>query len=411
MNTSILERSIETNEASPVTTNTATVDVGQLPVEQHVEHSERVLKLRADSVVAQVQSTVALSESMEKLKDDNGQLDKFLAALCSAKLLTNAEIQKRGASAQSKWKKIGRYAPVFLDDRVLRVLTPGYSVMYEMTLLIEDLGSASGTVDRLVELFDELDGPMTRDWIKKRRDAMKPPKQVATVEAPSIASGDDSQVAQTEQVSRPIGPKTLIDSEPSKPADGLAAGQSVSSPGREGDDGPIQQREGVPANGQEADLMGNSTPSAVKAAEFGGQVTAALLVVRKRDAERLILASQGAEWQRATDQLAEDAVIFVFTTMQVLLTIGPAIETLGWERCDNVYLLSEPDGRDAGKCDVLAVFERGDGVDVQGVPSWKTSDAPHLIAEQFLQGVPGRRLHLFADMALPGWEALTVDQG
>jgi hypothetical protein len=410
MNTSLLERTIETNEASPVTISISTGDATEAVAEQHSEHSERVLKLRADSVVAQVQSTVALSAGMETLKDDHEQLEKFLAALCSAKLLTNAEIQKRGASAQSKWKKIGRYASVFLDDRILRVLTPGYSVMYELTLLIEDMGSASGTVDRLVELFDELDGPMTREWIKKRRDALKPPKQVATVEAPSIAAGDDSQVAQTERVSRPIGPKTFFDSGLSKPTEGSTARQPVSYLISAGDDGPIQQREEVPSDGQEAEPeTRNSAPSASKAPELDGQVTAALLVVEKRDAERLVLASQGPEWQRATDQLAEDAVIFVFTTMQVLLTIGPAIQTFGWDRCDNVYLLSEPDGRDAAKCNVLAVFERGDGVDVEGVPSWEPSDAPHLIAEQFLQGVPGRRLHLLADTALLGWEALTVD--
>ena len=114
-------------------------------VQSHIEHAERVLGLRASSVSAQVKSTVALSEGLEQLKDDHGQLDKFIAALCDAKLLSKSEadLKDRSASTQSKWKKIGRYAHIFLDERVLRVLTPGYSVMYELALLIEDLETES----------------------------------------------------------------------------------------------------------------------------------------------------------------------------------------------------------------------------------------------------------------------------
>ena len=58
---------------------------------------------------------------------------------------------------------------------------------------------------------------------------------------------------------------------------------------------------------------------------------------------------------------------------------------------------------------VLAIFERGEGVSIEGVPNWKADDTPFHIAEQFLQGVPGRRLQFFADALVAGWEALIID--
>jgi hypothetical protein len=156
----------------------------------------------------------------------------------------------------------------------------------------------------------------------------------------------------------------------------------------------------VPANAKRADVV---------VADVGEPITAALLIVNNGDEGALVLAAEGDRWQRMADQMAEDSAIFVFARLDVLLNISRIVKTFGPCGCANLYLLSEPDKLEATKCNVLAIFERGDGVSVEGVPNWKASDSPFVIAEQFLLGVSGRRLQFFAEVPVPGWEALTVD--
>jgi hypothetical protein len=146
-------------------------------------------------------------------------------------------------------------------------------------------------------------------------------------------------------------------------------------------------------------------------ADAGEPITAALLIVDRQDEGMWVHAAQENEWQRAADQMAEDSVVFVFAPMQLLLNISRVIETFGCDRCANVYLLSQPDKLEATKCNVLAIFERGDGVSVEGVPNWKADDTPIEIAKQFLPSTTGRIVQVFADGPVEGWEETTIDQG
>jgi hypothetical protein len=144
--------------------------------------------------------------------------------------------------------------------------------------------------------------------------------------------------------------------------------------------------------------------------DAGEPITAAMLIVDKPNETTLVRAAQNDEWQLLADQMAEDSVVFVFTTTQVLLNISKVIETFDGFRCANAYLLSKPDKLEITKCNVLAIYERGEGVSVEGVPNWKADDAPVSIVEQFLQGVGGRSVHFFGDAPPKGWEILTIKQ-
>lgn len=348
--------------------------------QDHLKYSNRVLQLRSDSVLAQVQSTIALSEGLKSLTGDEMQLNKFLMELCKAKLLTHEEATsaKQSASVQSKWRKVSRYADTILHDRVRPFLNPGYTVMYDLCLLIGDFEEQDqeSPLNKMCEFLSEIDGPLTREAIKKKRTSLKPPKKVSPVDTPSIV-GDD---------------------EPAEPADEIIEEDS--------DDDADEL-----SSDEETPLVWPKH-SGVVATSANDPISAALLIVSPGDDWAVGRAAENERWQQMADQMAEDSVVLVFTRLDVLLDIRQVIDAFRPINCNHVYLLSEPENHDAATCEVLAVYSVGDGVEVQGAPSWKVDDPPHLIAKQLLLGVEGRRVQFFfSDAPAPDWETLTVDQG
>jgi hypothetical protein len=106
-----------------------------------------VLEHRALSVREDVKSHVAFSKGVNALLDNKETLDQLLAILVDRKVLSKDDAHL-GLSASeshlSMLNKINRYREVILDERILGYLTPGYSVLYQLVSLYEDLENCDG---------------------------------------------------------------------------------------------------------------------------------------------------------------------------------------------------------------------------------------------------------------------------
>jgi hypothetical protein len=106
-----------------------------------------VLDHRASSVREDVKSHVAFSTGVNALLDDKEALDKLLAILLDRKILSTDDVRV-GLSAPESYlsmlNKISKYRDVLLDERILRYVSPGYSVLYQLACLYEDLEKCDG---------------------------------------------------------------------------------------------------------------------------------------------------------------------------------------------------------------------------------------------------------------------------
>jgi hypothetical protein len=110
--------------------------------------AKMVLEHRASSVREDVKSHVALSEGVHVLLDNDEALDELLAILIDRKVLAKDEADIKLSASESHLSmlnKINRYRAVILDERVLAYLPPGYSTLYQVVSLYEDLGDENGS--------------------------------------------------------------------------------------------------------------------------------------------------------------------------------------------------------------------------------------------------------------------------
>jgi hypothetical protein len=341
-----------------------------------------------------VQSAIAVCHGIDAVRNDPPRFAEFLGGLVEAKVISKAEAAKAELAKMSmisKIRKIEEHRDIILHPNVADKICTGYSVLYELGLLIDVLPDAGDAADQLGRHLETLDGALTRKWVQDLRESI----------APKQPRKKKANVAAAEKESPPESADPIVEDQ-HEHVDTDVSGEIADDIHGSGEDDATSHIDvSVPANAKRTDVL---------VADAGEPITAALLIVNNRDEGALLLAAQGDRWQRMADQMAEDSAIFVFARLDVLLNISRIFQTFGQCGCANFYLLSQPDKLEATKCNVLAIFERGDGVFVEGVPNWKANDPPFVIAEQFLLGVSGRRLQFFADAAVTGWEALTIDQ-
>jgi hypothetical protein len=348
---------------------------------------------REQSVREVVLSAIAVCDGIDAVRAHPEQLSRFMAALADAKLISKAESTKTEIAKMtmiSKIRKISLHKDVLLHPNVAGKICTGYAVLYELALLIDELPSDGSAADQLGKHLETLDGDLTKKWTQDLRDSIAPIQRRA--KKAGNAAEDAKQTA-------PQNTDPIEDQDEQTNAE-YDSGEIDNDDDSSGDEAVGDGDETVP---ESLDDVG------VVIADVGEPITGALLIVGKNDETRVVHAAQEQEWQRVADQMAEDSVVFIFTPLQVLLNISPVIDKFEGFRCANVYLLTEPDYLEVTKCNVLVIFERGEGVSVEGVPSWGPDDTPIYIAEQFLQGVPGRRLQIFADGPVEGWDTLTFD--
>lgn len=344
-------------------------------VNDPLRYVDRFRKHREQSVREVVKSAIAVCEGIDAIRDDGLQLGRFIRGLADAKVISKNEAEKVELSKMpmiSKIRKINEHQHIILHPNIADKICTGYSVLYELGRLIDNLLPEDGDVaDQLGKHLEELDGALTRKWIQDLRERVYP-KQGRKKPAEDNNVEEEDGGGDSEELNDDSDHHTREDISPKAAAV-------------------------LPANIKEPDVV---------VVDIGEPITAALLVACKGDEVAMIGAADEDRWQQMADQMAEDSALFVFMPLQVLLNVGSVLATFGLFRCANVYLLSKPEKLEATKCDVLAIFERGEGVDVEGVPNWKADDTPTYIAEQFLHGVPGRRLQFFARAPAAGWEAM-----
>jgi len=146
--------------------------------------AKRFVAHRKASVEEEVSSTVVLSEGMTAFATDETLMKEFIRELANAKVLTKAEAAegeslKKSDSMISRLKKIKQNAKVILHPKILPYVQTGYSVLYEMALLYEEIEDIRGIEDadaaiaKLHDLLANSDGPATRDWLKKKRENLR----------------------------------------------------------------------------------------------------------------------------------------------------------------------------------------------------------------------------------------------
>lgn len=355
--------------------------------------AELFLEHRATSTKAGVESTVAFSEGVAAFKDDRTKLQEFLERLAKAKVLSSEEVEaglgeKKSKSFISKLNKIQAYSSVFLDERVIGLLNPGYSVLYEVALLYEVLQEkveeGETPLDVILGMMESCDGPINRNWLKSERSKLKPPR----VDAPSIVPEPDASAADDLQGEKP------------EKADHTAESASHSrDEAREPESprGEILDRPTIEDQSQET-----SMPFA-----------AVLMTVRGKEASRLRELLDGDRLPACvnlSDQIAKNGVLIVHAELDVLLSLTDVVHRLGFDRCSNVYLLDKAEVPDVTSKSALAVYERG-AFALSGNPvEWSQGNDPRGIADSLLEGFNGRRLHVFAEGHSDGWEALIGEE-
>jgi hypothetical protein len=122
--------------------NHGIAEVGQLHPDDPVSYAKRFLQHRASSVKEEVTADVFLNRGIAAFRKDEEKRRQLLNALVDAKVLSKTEAQldlDAKKSTLSMLTKIGQYADVILHERIIPFLQPGYSVLYQLALLIEEL--------------------------------------------------------------------------------------------------------------------------------------------------------------------------------------------------------------------------------------------------------------------------------
>jgi hypothetical protein len=331
-----------------------------------------------------VESTLIYSEGITRFRDDTEKLSEFLRQLHEAKVLdadevTNGLAAKSGPAA-SKMKKISEHADVILDNRILPLLSPGYSLLYELALLMEQLRLRQRGIADLHTMLLSSNGPITRAWVKSKRTALQ--KDVPTKDSghkPDVGFGSSHA---------PIKNLSAQEAPPLQPQmdDGQSAGNS--SPVAE----PIQP------------------PEAVKSL-----IAVMLLTPTSRDISKLEKAlddNASAPCLAMRDEIDQRAVLLVRTKVSTLLSLSMSnvIDGYGFGRCVRIGLISDPTNNDITSSEVMAIYIRGGlKIEFESI-DWRSDKNTSSLADRILEGIDGRRMHLFAKERSDSWETAIGDE-
>ncbi len=117
-------------------------DVGNPATIEPEACAEQFLKHRAASLTEEVMSGLTFYEGYRAFKDDDAKLERLLARLVGAKVLSQAEAdagRRANDLTVSKLNKIAARADVILHPKILPLLQPGYTVLYEVAKLYDFL--------------------------------------------------------------------------------------------------------------------------------------------------------------------------------------------------------------------------------------------------------------------------------
>jgi hypothetical protein len=335
-------------------------------VQSFVEH-------RSAGVTGIVESTVAYSKGLTSFHDDAEKLTEFLQALHEAKVLTKEEVASglspKSDAAASKMKKISEYADVIRDERILPLLSAGYSVLYEVALLFQELERRQQGVAHLRARLMTSNGPISRSWLKGQRakleeNSTETDKKAVQVELPKVDPSDAPSIQPTATADEDIAPEVGQPNEPAAEAD--------------------------------------KTP-----------VAAVLMTVSSKDVSRLDKALQengDPDCLTLRDQIEDRAVLLVHTKASTLISMQAIIKSLGFDRCSRIGLVGEVTGNEITSSGVMALYVRGGLKGIAETINWRSEKGPVALADRILAGIEGRRVHLFAKSQSDGWDSFVGEE-
>lgn len=335
-------------------------------VQSFVEH-------RSAGVTSVVESTLAYSKGLTSFQDDAEKLAEFLQALHEAKVLTADEVKSglspKSDSAASKMKKISEYADVIRDARIVPLLSPGYSVLYELALLFQELERRQEGIDDLRVRLLTSNGPVSRSWLKSQR-----------VKLEGKPAAADQKAVQADLPK--VNPSDAPSIQPTVTAD---------------KDAELKVAQGI-----EPAAEVDKTP-----------VAAVLMTVNSKDVSRLDKALQdNVELKCLTlrKQIDDRSVLIVHAKATTLMSMQAIIKSLGFDRCSRIGLLGEVTGNDITSSSVMAIYVRGGLTGIAEAIDWRSEKSPVALADRILASIEGRRVHLFAKSQSDGWDSFVGEE-
>jgi hypothetical protein len=103
-------------------------------------------------------------ETTTRFRNDPSAIDDFLRPLIEGKIISPSEARLGLASPKlSKFRAIGQNAEILCHEQVFRYLSPGYTLIYQVTVLYSVLdGDDAKRFEQLVRELDAL-SPLSRE--------------------------------------------------------------------------------------------------------------------------------------------------------------------------------------------------------------------------------------------------------
>lgn len=319
---------------------------------------------RSQGVLGEVEATVVLADGLKSFKKKPAKLKIFLDGLCDANVLSldeaKALTEDKSAPKVSKLTKIAEYRDELLDDEIRARLTPGYTCLYEVALLIEEVFKGQQGLDIVGRILSECDGEITKAWVSDQRKKVR----------------KDAGLGESSKEDKANG---VADIDP--------------------DDAPSTQAEmpEEPIDTHEPDV------------DRAKRMVAALLITASNEEvdrfDKELADAVKSRCVKISGEIDANAVLLIDATAKTLLSMSAIIGSLGFSRCVQVGLLSEPVDHDLAPSRIMAVFVRG-SIELAPFKHWQIDASSAALAGRLLEDVSGRRVHLFADAETDGWESV-----
>jgi hypothetical protein len=144
---------------------------------------------------AVIGACVRILEVTTRFRDDPSAIDEFLAPLVDGKIISRSEARLGLASPKlSKLGAIGQHAEMLCREQVFRYLSPGYTVIYHVTVLFNVLnGDEAHRFEQLVRELESL-SPLSREGLIARSKEIKRSKKGAST-LPSTSDAENDRAA------------------------------------------------------------------------------------------------------------------------------------------------------------------------------------------------------------------------
>jgi hypothetical protein len=159
-----------------------------------------VCEFRA-GVQSVIGACVRTCEAVTRFRSDPSAIDEFLSPLVEGNIISPSEARLGLASPKlSKFGAIGQNAEVLCHERVFQYLPPGYTLIYQVTVLYGVLdGDDAHRFEQLVRELDAL-SPLSRERLIARTDEIKRAKKGASTLPSTSRAGRETAAADLDPV-------------------------------------------------------------------------------------------------------------------------------------------------------------------------------------------------------------------